>query len=220
MTWERLVLSVIALIALGWAGVARADYRLTCASIDDRYERCRLSEPGRVELARQLSKSSCRLGRTWGYTRHDVWVSDGCRAEFRVDTYGYRPGGHGYNNNDRHDNKDAKVAGAVVGALLLGAIIANQKDKESSHDNGRYAAPDWMVGRFAGYNPRFDAEIDMTISRDGRVTAHTQGSTMTGWVDGDRMKVQGAEFRIERIRDGFVTSQVGNERNEVVYHRE
>ena len=211
---------------MAWAGAARADYRLTCESIDDRYERCRLSEPGRVELSRQLSKSSCRQGRTWGYTRHDVWVSDGCRAEFRVDTGGYRPGGHGYSHYDhdryeRHDNKDAKVAGAVAGAILLGAIIANHNKKESNSRQDSRDAPRWLVGRFEGYNARYDAEISMEIQRDGRVTAYTQGHTLNGWVeDGERLVIQGSEFRLHQIRDGFVTSQVGDESNEVVYHRE
>ena len=38
-----------------------------------------------AELKRQLSKSSCRYNRTWGYDRSGIWVSEGCRAEFWVE---------------------------------------------------------------------------------------------------------------------------------------
>jgi hypothetical protein len=33
-------------------------------------------------LSRQLSDSACIQGKTWGWDRKGVWVSDGCRAEF------------------------------------------------------------------------------------------------------------------------------------------
>ena len=33
---------------------------------------------------RQLSRAACIQGRTWGYGRNGIWVSDGCRAEFRT----------------------------------------------------------------------------------------------------------------------------------------
>ena len=38
---------------------------------------------GRVQLVRQLSNAACIEGRTWGRDARGVWVTDGCRAEFR-----------------------------------------------------------------------------------------------------------------------------------------
>lgn len=39
---------------------------------------------GQVRLVRKLSDASCVYGRSWGYTNAQVWVDDGCRAEFDV----------------------------------------------------------------------------------------------------------------------------------------
>ncbi len=56
-----------------------------CSSLDFRYSSCYVG-PGlhRVELSRQLSRASCILGRTWGFTYDSIWVDRGCRAQFRV----------------------------------------------------------------------------------------------------------------------------------------
>lgn len=51
----------------------------------------------RAELIRQLSSSPCVRGRSWGSDRRGVWVSQGCRADFRLDRYG-NGGGYGYGN--------------------------------------------------------------------------------------------------------------------------
>ncbi len=37
-----------------------------------------------VRLAKQLSDAPCTYGRSWGYTNAQVWVDNGCRAEFLV----------------------------------------------------------------------------------------------------------------------------------------
>lgn len=39
---------------------------------------------GGVVLVNQLSRSGCWEGSTWGWDRGGIWVSGGCRAEFRV----------------------------------------------------------------------------------------------------------------------------------------
>lgn len=57
-----------------------------CESNGERHHYCNVR--GRVdhaELKRQLSKSSCRYNRTWGYDRSGVWVAEGCRAEFWIE---------------------------------------------------------------------------------------------------------------------------------------
>ena len=56
--------------------------RIRCESIDGRYRRCALPGRGRAQLVRQISKTACIEGRTWGNDRDGVWVADGCRAEF------------------------------------------------------------------------------------------------------------------------------------------
>jgi hypothetical protein len=55
---------------------------VTCESKDNRQVECAMNTRGDVRVVRQLSKTACVEGRTWGLSRHSVWVKDGCRAVF------------------------------------------------------------------------------------------------------------------------------------------
>ncbi len=61
-----------------------------CESVNGRTQRCNLDTRGGVRLANQLSGSGCYQGRTWGWDRDGIWVSNGCRADFAVSGYGRR----------------------------------------------------------------------------------------------------------------------------------
>ncbi|WP_394541304.1 DUF3011 domain-containing protein [Lysobacter enzymogenes] len=63
---------------------------IRCESDGGRQQYCDADTRGGVRLNRQLSKSSCIQGRSWGYDRRGVWVSQGCRADFEIGR-----GGHG-----------------------------------------------------------------------------------------------------------------------------
>lgn len=56
--------------------------RVVCESQDNRRKECEMNTSGEVRVARQLSKTACVEGQTWGLNRHSVWVDGGCRAEF------------------------------------------------------------------------------------------------------------------------------------------
>jgi len=74
---------------------------IRCESNDGRTREC-ATGGGRVIIERQISNSACIEGRSWGYGRNRIWVSQGCRADFRiVDDGGYRGGNYGgsYGNN-------------------------------------------------------------------------------------------------------------------------
>lgn len=58
------------------------DRVLTCESEDGQRRECAADTRGRVRLLRQISRSACIEGRTWGARRGGVWVTDGCRGEF------------------------------------------------------------------------------------------------------------------------------------------
>src|SRR5438105_1287141 len=64
-----------------------------CESDRGHRRECSFDGWGRVELIRQLSRTDCIEGRTWGTGKHAVWVSDGCRADFRI-------------RREREDNRD------------------------------------------------------------------------------------------------------------------
>ena len=55
-----------------------------CESNDNRMRECAANIRAGVQLVRQLSSSPCVQGRSWGYGRNGIWVSQGCRAEFRA----------------------------------------------------------------------------------------------------------------------------------------
>ncbi|WP_052632326.1 DUF3011 domain-containing protein [Pseudoxanthomonas suwonensis] len=201
-----------------WGFNAVADDYVTCESRNDRYQSCPISTAGYVTLERQLSGTSCRQGRTWDYSRREIWVDDGCRAQFRVHT----------SSSGHHDgDHDAKVAaGVLVGAAILGAIAANADKKDHKYDDANYQGPrhssyvpDWMIGTFEGHNSLYGADVTLTIEPNGRATARTGRQTTDGWINDGRLNVGNTVFDIDQSRDGFVTSQVGDRQNEVRYRR-
>jgi hypothetical protein len=55
-----------------------------CESRDFRRVTCETGRNRGIELSRQLSRSACVEGDTWGWDRRGVWVDGGCAAEFAV----------------------------------------------------------------------------------------------------------------------------------------
>ena len=59
-----------------------SEHIVVCESRDFRYQHCDTPGGRSARLVRQLSKTECRYGRTWGHERGGVWVDRGCGAEF------------------------------------------------------------------------------------------------------------------------------------------
>jgi hypothetical protein len=75
---------------------------IRCESDRGHRRECSFDGWGRVELLRQISRTDCIEGRTWGVAgRHAVWVSDGCRADFLIRRE--------ENRDDRHDRRSRLV---------------------------------------------------------------------------------------------------------------
>lgn len=55
-----------------------------CESDDGRWHLCPLRVHGEVSLIRQLSRNPCIRDQNWGRDTRGVWVSQGCRGEFRL----------------------------------------------------------------------------------------------------------------------------------------
>ena len=53
-----------------------------CESTDNRPQTCSVPWYGRTRMSRQLSSSACIEGRTWQSQNGQVWVTQGCRADF------------------------------------------------------------------------------------------------------------------------------------------
>ena len=58
--------------------------QVRCESDRGRERRCEVGVWQGAKLTRQLSKSPCVQGQSWGWDTRGVWVSRGCRAEFTV----------------------------------------------------------------------------------------------------------------------------------------
>lgn len=77
------------------ASAQRHSGTITCESQDYRQNHCRV-DWRRAELVRQISKTACIEGRTWGVDRRGIWVDQGCAGVFAQARGGNRPGGgHG-----------------------------------------------------------------------------------------------------------------------------
>lgn len=94
----------IALLGLLGAPGAMAQYArpaavgaqtLRCESTDGRDRHCQADTRGGVRIVRQLSRSACEEGRSWGVDRGGIWVGQGCRAEFLVGRGGSGQGTRG-----------------------------------------------------------------------------------------------------------------------------
>lgn len=55
-----------------------------CESQKLHQRRCNVSVRRGVDIVRQLSRTRCVRGQNWGWDRRGIWVTGGCRAEFRV----------------------------------------------------------------------------------------------------------------------------------------
>lgn len=71
-----------------------------CESKDNRRNYCQTGWRN-VTLTRQLSRSQCIEGQSWGSRNGAIWVDKGCRAEFTAGRGGNRPG-NGWNNSNNY----------------------------------------------------------------------------------------------------------------------
>jgi hypothetical protein len=225
----RLRKAAALVLSLAIAPFAHADYTITCGSVGGRHNTCRLTEPGYVSVIQQISGAKCDQGRSWDYDRREIWVDNGCEAEFRVETHSTY-GRSGYDqgsSSSSSSNTAAAVAGAIAGAAILGALVNNKdhqddyKYRDPNYYGPRHTSyvPGWMVGTFRGYNPQYGAEVMMTIRPDGRMTASSNGQPINGYINDEQLHVGNYIFDIDQTREGFVTSQKGDRHNEVRYRR-
>jgi hypothetical protein len=191
-----------------------------CESRDFRYNYCSVPTHGAVTLRWEKSFSACHYGRSWGYDHRGIWVDRGCRADFAVDE-GSRGRYSGYDYDDRHDN-NAKV-GAAAGGVLLGAAVAAAiiASKHKAHADDRDTVPNWLVGRFEGYNTVYHTDVAIQVSPSGTVTAFLpEGQKAYGtYVDG-RVAFGAEEFDVEKTGSGFTLTQRNDRNNVVAYHRD
>ncbi len=79
-------LCLVFAVALFAAPLFAQDVSVRCES-GGKMNRCGFTGAGTVTLMRQLSKSACVQGKSWGYSGNTIWVDNGCRADFVVSPY-------------------------------------------------------------------------------------------------------------------------------------
>ena len=101
---QRLLLLACVLIGAVGAPVVMAqpsaiagygDRLVRCESNDGKNRHCAVDTGGGVRMARQLSRSACVEGSSWGVDRGGIWVTQGCRAEFVTGRGGSEPADRG-----------------------------------------------------------------------------------------------------------------------------
>ena len=72
---------------LGFGASSRGGYGaqvVRCDSLGNRWSHCVADPSSGFEVVRQRSDRPCILGQTWGWDDRGIWVSAGCRADFRA----------------------------------------------------------------------------------------------------------------------------------------
>jgi len=111
---------------------------LICSSRNLRFQTCTADTRGGVDFIRQLSRASCNGN--WGYDRNGIWVTNGCRAKFKLLPYNY-------NYNNRNDYQDTiscssrNLKRRVCPADTSGGVrLKKQKSRSSCRGNWGFTA--------------------------------------------------------------------------------
>lgn len=172
-----------------------------------RYYKYNIQTDNEVELVRQLSNSPCDRNRSWGYDRNGVWVSQGCSGQFLV---GKRSGGS-------NTGRNVAIGTAIAGGAVLAAILAA---RSKSGDKNKDEVPDWMVGTFRGYNPTYNTTVDLTIYSGGNLVLRAGSlEPINGVYNDHQIEIGNFKFKVTKEKNGFRTTQVGREDNQVSYTR-
>jgi hypothetical protein len=143
---RALIVSAVALLAMPVAIPASAQSYgggygyggdvVRCESSDGRTRECS-TNGGRVVLERQHSNAACIEGRTWGYGRNGIWVSDGCRADFRIVGDGGYSGGYNGGYNGGYYGNQGNGNGYGYGSTVRCESNDNRVSRCSINGRGR-----------------------------------------------------------------------------------
>lgn len=104
---RKKILGLASVLLLAIVLPAAADSTVKCESVDGKYRECGVGAASDIRVLRQLSKTNCARGQTWGYLNGKIWVDEGCRAEFVVENL--------YPASNRNNNEQILVCESVNG---------------------------------------------------------------------------------------------------------
>jgi len=146
---------------------------IRCGSQGGKRNYCPVDTRGGVSMKQQLSHSACIQSQSWGYDSGGIWVSNGCRAEFRI-------GNPGHHSGHRHHDNTAAVA---AGALVLGALVAVAASDSKDHGNTTVSSH--------GVN---DACMEAIRQK---VTRHYGDQTVIKFKNMSRNSISGHKYKVE-----------------------
>jgi len=130
MTYARLLgYPAVAMALAAGAATATAQTFVQCESREYQYQFCAIPQGAtRVTLVEQRSRSACIEGRSWGWDRRGIWVSNGCEGVFDIAVYAPpppvspplgAPGGEVITCESRNYQQQFCGTGNIVGAMLV-----------------------------------------------------------------------------------------------------
>ncbi len=177
-----------------------------CESKGNRLARCKIGNVTNVRITRQLSKSPCFRGSSWGHDANGIWVNNGCRAIFAADKVTASTGGSGGSAGSA--NKGGRIVSrSGKNKIIVECISVNQQPnicgfkgatKVSVHSP--ISGTSCVRGRNWNYNSKglwvsAGCGAQFALTR-GTATGGTSGSTGTGTVSsGGPAKVTCRSFK-------------------------
>ena len=143
---------------------------VVCSSRNLRFQGCQADTRGGVDFLRQISRASCNGN--WGYDRQGIWVTNGCRAQFRI--LPYVPVNTGHNNQDTvkcsSRNRQRKACRADTSG---GVRLQKQHSNASCRGNWGYTRNQIWVDN--GCRATFKLYIDGNRRNNGYGNNNNQG---------------------------------------------
>jgi len=162
-------------LAASYSHNAAADYTVTCESNSGQTRNCPLHDGGRPHLQTQLSRAGCYEGQTWGTHGNSIWVSNGCRATFKVSQNNFNYDSHS-NRHDSSDSSDNGKALAATAAVIIGvAAIAAAANKDDDNNHGSYSHNDDNYNNNNYQNNNFNNRYSGGYGNQFTVTCESEG---------------------------------------------
>jgi ribosomal protein L37AE/L43A len=154
-----------------------------CESINNTRETCTVDLRDRMVLVnQQLSDNPCIIGRTWGVSngRNEIWVTDGCRAEFQVGGAPVAMGAFGRSVvcESQNNGKDRCPVDTSYGVQLARQISKNdcvRGDDWGFDENGIWVDHGCRAEFVLGGEDRFTPRTAPVVAR---VTCESQNEGM------------------------------------------
>lgn len=175
------------------APVITTESLVRCESINNARSTCRVNAAGRMVAVNQLlSDSPCVLGRSWGLSRDrdEIWVDDGCRAEFQVGTTTVASSAFGRSVicESTNDNKTNCPVDTTYGVQLVRQISQSSCDRGKDWgftenglwvDNGCRA--EFVLGGEERYRPMTSSAMSSRVTCESQNNALNRCSADTYW---------------------------------------